>query len=245
MRRAFVHALAALSLAGCGSSGAQLTVSAAASLDRALTQYGRQFRGASVRLSVGGSDQLAAQIEQGAEPDVYLAANVALPAALNARRLVERPVVFAANRLVIAVPRAAARVRSLADLARPGVAIAIGSASVPVGEYARAALARLPSAEHARIVANVRSAEPDVAGVVAKVAEGAVDAGFVYATDVAADRDRVRAIALPASIAPRVAYAAAVVSASGHQAQARAFVDGLLSGAGAAALRRAGFEPVR
>ena len=45
-------------------------------------------------------------------------------------------------------------------------------------------LDRLPAAEEKAILANVRSREPDVKGMVGKLTQGAVDAGFVYITDV-------------------------------------------------------------
>src|SRR4051794_41216185 len=81
-----------------------LTVSAAASLTNAFTAYGKQFPRADARFSFAGSDELAAQIEQGVKPDVYAAANTTLPDELFKKGLVDRPVVFAGNRLVLAVP---------------------------------------------------------------------------------------------------------------------------------------------
>ncbi len=57
----------------------QLTVSAAASLKTAFTEYGKQFPDADARFSFAGSDELAAQIEQGVKPDVFAAANTKLP----------------------------------------------------------------------------------------------------------------------------------------------------------------------
>jgi molybdate transport system substrate-binding protein len=237
----------AVALAGCGGGSGdhpRIEVAAAASLDDAFSTYGAHFPPARVALSFAGSDQLAAQIRAGARPDVYAAANTALPAALHAAGLVEQPVVFAANRLVLAVPAAGGRtIRSLADLARQGVRIAIGSPSVPVGAYTRAVLSRLPAAEERAILANVRSSEPDVAGVVGKLAQGAADAGFVYVTDVRAAHGRLRAIALPARLQPDAAYAAAVVRGTSHPQAARAFVAGLLEGAGRRALLDAGFLP--
>ena len=62
----------------------------------------------------------------------------------------------------------------------------MGAESVPVGAYTRKVLDGLPAEQREAILANVRSNEPDVAGVVGKVAQGAVDAGFVYVTDVEA-----------------------------------------------------------
>jgi molybdate transport system substrate-binding protein len=134
-------------------------------------------------------------------------------------------------------------VSSLADLAKPGVTIAMGSASVPVGSYTRKVLGGLPAGQRAKILGNVRSNEPDVGGVIGKVTQGAVDAGFVYITDVKAAGGKVKAIELPASLQPRVAYAVAVVKGAKHPQQAKAFIAGLLNGAGATDLQKAGFEP--
>jgi molybdate transport system substrate-binding protein len=234
-------ALLAALVAGCGSSGGgELRVSAAASLRRAFTQYSRAFKPAHVRLSFAGSDALAAQIEEGIRPDVFASANRKLPQQLFARGLVERPTVFAANRLVLAVPRSS-RLRRLSDLERPGVSIATGSATVPVGAYTAIVLARLPAAQRRLVLANIRDREPDVTGIVGKLAEGAVDAGFLYATDVVAGGGSIRAIQLPASLQPQVAYAITVVKGSAHAGAARAFVAGLLSGPGRAALLGDGF----
>jgi molybdate transport system substrate-binding protein len=237
---------------GCGSSSSSsggsaskpdLTVSAASSLTKAFTEYGQQFTAAHARFSFAGSDQLAAQIQQGVKPDVFASANTKLPAALFAKGLVLRPVVFTSNRLVIAVPAGSSAVRSLADLASPGLKIAIGSASVPVGAYTLKVLSRLPAAQRKAILANVRSKEPDVKGVIAKVTQKAVDAGFVYITDVTATSGKAKAIELPTRLKPQAAYAVTVVKGAAHPAQAQLFIDGLLNGAGQRDLLAAGFLP--
>jgi molybdate transport system substrate-binding protein len=255
MRRpmAGLLAVALVALSGCGSDSSSsastdksrpnLTVSAAASLKSAFTQYGQQFAQADVRFSFGGSDLLTAQILQGAKPDVFAAANVKLPNMLFSKNVVGKPAVFATNRLVLAIPAGSSNVRSLADLTKTGVTIAVGSSSVPVGAYTRTVLGRLGAARRTQILGHVRSSEPDVGGIVGKLAGGAVDAGFVYITDVNATRGKLRAIELPAAAQPRVAYAAVVVKGTDHPTEAQAFIDGLVSGAGQAQLRKAGFEP--
>ena len=185
--------------------------------------------------------ELAAQIEQGLKPDVFASANTKLPALLYAKGLVSKPVTFAANKLVIAVPAGSSKVSSISDLEKPGVTVAIGSASVPIGAYTRKVLAKLGAAGSAKVLANVRSEEPDVTGIVGKLTEGAVDAGLTYVTDVRASDGALKAIALPASLQPVVAYAAAVVKGAPHPAQAQAFISGLLTGSGRSDLLRAGF----
>lgn len=225
-------------VAACGSGSGTIEVSAASSLKAALTRYGASF--GHVSFSFAGSDELAAQIRAGARPDVLVAANATIPRSLFKARLVERPVPFATNRLVLAVPAHGARVRSLADAARPGVTIATGSPQVPIGSYTLTVLRRLGHLGQA-IRARVRSQEPDDAGIVGKLEAGAVDAGFVYVTDVTASKGSLRAIELPPSAKPRVVYEAAVVAGSGHSGRAKQFIAGLLRGPGAAALAAAGF----
>lgn len=248
--RAAAIALAmALTAAGCdeeheaGDGRPELKVSGATSLRPAFEAYGRHLTVARARFSFAGSDELAAQIRQGARPDVYAAANRGLPQALFAEGLVERPVTFATSRLVLAVPTGSTRVRRVEDLRAAGIRLAIGSPSVPIGSYTRKVLLRMGPDLRRAALRNVRSEEPDAGGIVGKLAQGAVDAGFVYVTDVAAAGGRLRAIELPPRARLRVEYAVAVVKGAKQPAAARRFIEGLLGGAGAEALRSAGFEP--
>jgi molybdate transport system substrate-binding protein len=240
VRRALVVGICAL-LAGCGGDDERrLVVSAGSSMSEALTSCSRDFDGADVRLSFGGSDELAAQIRQGVKPDVLASANTAIPEDLYADGLLSKPVEFATNVLVIAVP-AGSDVRETADLRRQGMKLAIGSESVPIGSYTRELLDRLPNGEGDLILENVRSNEPDVKGIVGKLAQGAADAGFVYATDVTAAGGKLEAIPLPPAVEPDVTYAAGVVRGAPEPELAQDFVDGLRDGECADALRQAGF----
>jgi molybdate transport system substrate-binding protein len=239
----------ALGLAGCGDDGdagaaskPRLVVSAASSMTEALTACGREFPDATVRFSFAGSDELAAQIRQGVKPDVYAAANTRLPEELNAEDLLGEPVEFATNELVLAVPRGS-RIDGVGDLTAEGVDIAIGSESVPIGSYTRETLAKLAPADEKTILANVRTNEPDVKGIVGKLLQGAADAGFVYVTDVEAAGGELEAVRLPARLQPVVTSAAGVVEGAEQPDEARAFVDGLRAGPCADALAEAGFGP--
>jgi molybdate transport system substrate-binding protein len=247
--RRLVPLVAVLLVAGCGDDGTlssrdgdrpQLVVSAASSMKEALTDCAPQFADADVKLQFGGSDELAAQIRQGAGVDVFAAANMKLPETLAAEGKLETPLAFASNRLVLAVP-ADGDVRSLADLERPGVKLVIGAEGVPVGDYTRAVLQQLGAARSEAILANVRSNEPDVKGVVGKLTQGAADAGFVYVSDVEAAGDALRAIDLPAALDAKATYGAGVVRGSDQPEAAEAFVDDLLAGGCHEALTAAGF----
>ncbi len=236
--------------AGCGDDDdgrTRLVVSAASSLTEALESCAPEFgdkEDADVRLSFAGSDELAAQIRQGAEVDVFASANTSLPEELEGEGLLDAPLVFATNELVVAVTQGSP-VDSVGDLALGGTKVAIGSESVPIGEYTRTTLAKLPPEEEAAILANVRSNEPDVKGIVGKLTQGAADAGFVYVTDVTATGGDLKAVELADQLEPQVRYGAGVVSESEQAELAQAFVDGLAQGECAGALREAGFGPAR
>jgi molybdate transport system substrate-binding protein len=242
----------ALASAGCGdddesaaSSGGdkpRLVVSAAASMTEALEACGPEFSEATVRLQFAGSDELAAQIRQGVKPDVYAAANTTLPDELNEEGLLSKPVEFATNEFVLAVPKDS-DIKSIDDLTAEDVTIAIGAEDVPIGSYTRETLAKLPPDQEKAILDNVRSNEPDVKGIVGKLTQGAADAGFVYVTDVNATDGELKAIKLPADLQPTVTYGSGVVEGAKQPEQAQTFVDELVGGPCADALEEAGFGP--
>jgi molybdate transport system substrate-binding protein len=243
-RALLAASLAALALAGCGSDSSAskptVVVSAASSMTEALTSCSRNYPDAKVKLSFAGSDELAAQIEQGAKPDVYAAANTKLPDQLHTEGRLSTPVEFATNTFVLAVPKDS-KIGSVDDLTKSGVKVVIGSKTVPIGSYTRDTLAKLPTAEEKAILANVVSEEPDVKGIVGKLTQGAADAGFVYITDVNATNGALKAIDLPASLQPQVTYAAGVVKGAKQPDAGEQFVDGLANGTCADALKNAGF----
>jgi molybdate transport system substrate-binding protein len=224
----------ALLLALTALGGAKPTVYAAASLTDVLPRIQP-----AARYQFAGSDQLAYQIQQGAPADLFLAASPKYPDQLYAQGLVEKPVVFATNRVVLIVPRAnPARIMSVYDLRRDGIKLVIGAKGVPIGDYTRKLLANLGLSS---VLSNVVSEEDDVKLVVAKVALGEADAGFVYRTDVKPVGTKVLRIGIPAAGQPTVAYEAAIVKAGSHKAEARALLRRLLAPAGRERLRDAGF----
>jgi molybdate transport system substrate-binding protein len=212
-----------------------LTIFAAASLTNVFPQIAPKQH-----YSFGGSNALAAQIQQGAPADVFAAASPKYPELLYHHGLVRKPVVFATNKLVVVIPRSnRAHVSSVYDLRRPGLRVVIGDKSVPIGSYTRQILDTLGIT--AEVTKNVVSRETDVRGIVAKVVLGEADAGFVYVTDARAVASKVRVISLPGWAQPPIRYEIAVVKESPNQKAGRAFVKKVLSARARTLLKRAGF----
>ena len=238
-------ALALLALAACTavavssvearSSEEPATVLAAASLTEVLPKID-----GTARASFGGSNQLAQQARQGFPFDVFLSASPQYTQALHAEGLVRRPVAFATNSLVLIVPRRnPARIAKVADLARrPRLRLVVAGPKVPIGLYTREVLKRLSLLG---VLRRTVSLEPDVKGIVGKVALGEADAGFVYATDARSVARKVRVIRLPAAAQPDVVYEAAVAAKPRDLEAAQAFLIALLDADGRRALRAAGF----
>jgi molybdate transport system substrate-binding protein len=231
---------AALLAAGCSGSKHKLTVYAASSLTEVFQRLDPE-----ARFEFAGSNLLAVQVEQGARADIYAAASPTSPQRLFAEGLINRPRGFATNRLVLIVPSGnPGHVTGLGSLMRQDVRLARGAKGVPAGDYAATLLARwcksifVPAGRCPRART---SEEQDVKGVLAKVALGEADAGFVYATDVRTTGQKVTAIPIPKRLEPTARYELAVVRSTKHRRQAEEFVRLVLGPKGRRALRHAGF----
>ena len=235
MKRALIVALLALVLPASVSGGTPIAVLAAASLTDVFPRIAP-----GPRYSFAGSDQLALQIRQGAPADVYAAASPKYTELLYRDGFVQKPVVFATNKLIVLVPRSnPAHITTVYDLRREGIKLVIGDRTVPIGSYTRQILDALGITTD--VMKNVVSQETDVKGIVTKVALGEADAGFVYVTDAQPVASRTRSIALPAWAQPPIRYELAVVKAGSNVAAAKAFLKKVTSKRGRQLLSKAGF----
>jgi molybdate transport system substrate-binding protein len=192
------------------------------------------------KYSFGASSTLAAQITQGAPADLFASANTTIPDQLFAKGLVQKPVVFTRNRLVLVVPTSnPAGIQSLYDLTKPGTKLVIAAPAVPVGSYTLQVLKQMGLTT--TVLPNVVSRESDVRSVLSKVALGEADGGFVYSTDAKTVPGKVKVIKVPAWAQPKVTYAMAIVSSSSKKAAAQRYINEILSKAGQAKMLAAGF----
>jgi molybdate transport system substrate-binding protein len=239
-------AFVALAAAASPALAQRLTVAIDSSFGGAMEAVVLDFEashgGVSVELLAGASGALLEQLGHDTTADVLVAADVQTVELGEQRRLLLPDVrsVFASNALVLVVPVSASLpVQRLSDLARPEVVrIAMGRpASVPAGRFAREAInaQRLWSSLQRKVVI-----AEDVREVLDLVAKSDVEAGFVFATDVAAAAGRVRVVETLPTTTP-IRHVAAVVAGSKNPAQGREFLAYLRSERARAVFKRFGF----
>ena len=224
-----------------------VTVSAAISLTEVLEEAARVFSaagGPEVRFNFAGSNVLARQITSGAPVDLFISADEAQMAVVEAAGLVAEGtrVDLLGNHLAVVLSASAPGVTSAADLAQPGIRrIALGDpAAVPAGAYARQYLEKAGVWEKvaAKVVpvANVRAA-------LTAAQTATADAAIVYESDLAA-ASRVRlAFVVSGADAPAIVYPAAIIARSKNRAAADRFLLFLRSPAAAALFTKYRFEP--
>jgi molybdate transport system substrate-binding protein len=231
----FVLCLGAVLLWGAPVYGDQeLTVSAAASLTNAFPEIGKIFEkqhpGIKIIYNFAASGPLLQQIAQGAPVDVFASADQKTMNQAQEKKLVVPATRknFVSNRLVLIVPiDSKLTVSGLKDLTGPQVKrVAVGNpATVPAGRYTKGALEKAGLWD--KLSPKFILAE-SVRQVLDYVSRGEVDTGFVYSTDAAIAKGKVKVIQTVTEHAP-ILYPIAVTESTGKQALAQSFVDFVLS----------------
>ena len=222
----------------CSSSSDELTVFVASSMVEAIgvaaTFFEQTQLGQEVVIVSGSSDRLAAQINDGASADLFVAADWTSMELVSSGVMGEA-VVIASTHLTIAVaPGNPKQIEGLGDLDRTDIVLVLAAAEVPLGRYSNQILAE------AGVKPHPASLELDAISVLGRVERGEADVGLVYAADLY-DRG-VEAIETPAVSWLRVEYPAAVLSGGGQSEGASALLEFLLSDKGRLLLVTAGFE---
>ncbi|MDN3294304.1 molybdate ABC transporter substrate-binding protein [Streptomyces ficellus] len=241
-----------LTLTACGGDGgepvrsagnaepqADLTVLAAASLTDVFKAAGAAYEkahpGTEITFSFAGSQELVAQVRQGAPADVLVTADARSMAGVRGET--GEPTVIAKNRLVIATGEGnPKKVRGLKDLADPALKVVLAAPEVPAGTYSRKIL------DAQGIAVKPVSQEPSVRAVLSKVELGEADAGLVYKTDAGSAPGKVDTVDIPDAQNAIAEYPAAALTSSKNSAAAEAFVTWLSGPEARKILKEAGFQ---
>ncbi|WP_351225896.1 molybdate ABC transporter substrate-binding protein [Streptomyces sp. NPDC002133] len=222
-----------------GAPKADLTVLAAASLTdvfkTAGTAYEKKNPGTKITFSFAGSQELVAQVKQGAPADALVTADTKSMDSVKADT--GTPAVIAKNRLVIATVKGNPhKVDELKDLADTKLKVVLAAPEVPAGKYSKKVL------DAQKITVKPVSQEPNVRAVLSKVELGEADAGLVYKTDAETATDKVDAVEIPDAQNAIAEYPAATLKQSKNAEAAAAFVAWLSSPEAQKILQDAGFQ---
>lgn len=224
----------------------EVIVSAAASLTNAFRQIGEGFEAANpgVRIvtNFASSGALLRQIEMGAPVDVFASADQKTMDQAEEMKLIQAGTRkdFVSNKLVLIVPpESKTTLESPRDLTRNEFTrISLGNPdTVPAGRYAREVLSSAGTWEtlQPRFVYG-----ESVRQVLDYVSRGEVEAGFVFSTDAAIARDKVRVAASMAGHTP-IKYPIAVVAGTRDAELSRRFIEYVLGNEGREILAKYGF----
>ncbi|MFF2786073.1 molybdate ABC transporter substrate-binding protein [Streptomyces sp. NPDC058049] len=230
---------ASASASASGVPKANLTVLAAASLTDVFKAAGAEYEkthpGTKVNFSFAGSQELAAQVKQGAPADVLVTADTKTMDGLKTD--VNDPTVIARNRLVIATGKGNPfKIDDLKDLSDTKIKVVLAAPEVPAGRYSKEIL------DKQGVMVKPVSQEPNVRAVLSKVELGEADAGLVYRTDAETAKDKVVAVDIPDDQNAVASYPAATIKDSKNPAAADAFVTWLAGPEGQKYLQDAGFQ---
>jgi molybdate transport system substrate-binding protein len=212
----------------------EILVSAAASLTDALKDISKAYQIQSkhkILLTLGPSNFLARQIDEGAPADIFFSADSAQMDLLdkNGRLDPGTRKNLLSNQLVMIVPSdsrlAIASPRDLLKSEVKRIALA-DPAGVPVGVYTSKYLADegLWNKVKPKVVPVL-----DVRATLASVESGNVDAGFVYKTDAAISKKVKMVFQVPIEKGPKITYPIAIVKESKKKEAARDFMKYVLS----------------
>jgi molybdate transport system substrate-binding protein len=227
-------------------SAQAVVLSAAASTKEVAEELVRRFElltGGTVRINLGSSSALAAQIMSGAPVDLYLSASPEWAAAVADAGLVEQQVPLMANTLVLVTPRGnPARVKNPADLTGDAVRhVALAGETVPAGKYAEQALRALGLQN--RLLADNRIVRgQDVRVALSYVERGEAEAGIVYATDARASRGVEVVYAFDPADHDPILYVLAILKAARRNPLAAQFGEYLQSAEAQALIDSHGFR---
>ncbi|MFH0702406.1 MAG: molybdate ABC transporter substrate-binding protein [bacterium] len=227
----------------------ELTIMVAAGLTDIFKEFKTEFEkkhpNIKLNLNIAGSPELASQIENGVDADIFVSGNIKWMEYLVKHNLVDKYYILAINKVIIGVNKEKSLVKSISDLSDKNVKLSMGDPNLPMGEYALKILDKLqksgkmPESFTKDVQKNVVSKELNVKSIVAKIEFGEVDAGFIYKTDITdVNKDKIFAIQIPDEFNVIVKHPVAILKDSKNKELSKQFLDFILSKEGDAILKK-------
>jgi molybdate transport system substrate-binding protein len=237
-----------MAISGCaGTESKTITAFVGSASKPPMEEAAKTFQektGIRVYLNFGGSGALLSQIELSESGDLYIPGSPDYMVKAERKGVIDPPSV---KKIAYLVPVIAVQhgnpenIRSLADLARPGVEVGIGNPeAVCVGLYAIEILDFNHLLENVskNIVVHAKSCE-DTATLISLKSVDAVIGWDVFQHW---DPDKIEVVYLPPEQLPRIAYIpGAVVKFTGDAENARRFLDFLTSSEGQSIFQKWGY----
>ncbi|AVZ38230.1 MULTISPECIES: substrate-binding domain-containing protein [unclassified Dietzia] len=234
-----------------------LGVAAAPSLSEAFVDIIRIFEaenpGVRVHLELGRSDEIARGLSERTDLNVFASASEEAMESAVEQGAAVGPQIFARNHVVVAVPAGNPRdVREMADLARPELRVGLCAVDTPCGK----ATEKVLTAWSVQPVDAVRESGGSRA-LTARLADGEMDVGIVYRTDVASsngwvapvevegrERELMRSAGMTRYVLARVPGGEGGPDGEAERVAADRFRELVTSDRGRRALEGVGLEPL-
>ncbi|TYK48227.1 molybdate ABC transporter substrate-binding protein [Actinomadura decatromicini] len=215
--------------AGCGgtSGPVTLTVLANTSLTEVFgeigTAYAQERPGVRLRFEFGAAPELASRLSRHEPGDVLVTTDLASLDEESRYLGPQRRIVALSSMTIAVAPGDPLGIRDLRDLARPGLRVAVGAESVPVGRYTRQVFAQ------AGVAVRGSSQEISARAVLDRVRSGEADAGLVYVTDLASAGVAASSVPIPARLNVTAAFPATSIKDGDHAAETDEFLSWLVT----------------
>lgn len=264
-----ISKLAAVAALSCGAAmGADLEVFHADSLAGPMREMKKAFESAhpstTVNLTSGVSKELAARIVKGDRCDVFASSSPAVidddmigkTVAGSGKPAATGYVIFSANEMVVITGKGNPKgIRAMADLAQPSLRFVRVTGEKDLGtgrtiEFVKRATSAEGKPDLAQRIIDGAPADPakpnSVPETVKAVREGRADAGIVYYSAAIAARNDIEIVRFPAAVnmSEAIRNAAVIPGTAKSEADARAFVQLLVSEQGQEILKATGQPPI-
>jgi len=193
-------------------------------LEEIIPLYEKTHPSVSIQATFAGGSVLASQVAAGGA-DMFLSNNQSL-ATVSAK--LNAPVALFRIHEAVIVPKGSTKVKTLRDLATPGVRVGMVTANSAAGTYARSVLKQAASAYGAdfesKVLANVVAAKTSDGAIVDLIASSSIDAAIGHPTDAGS---KIEAIAIPTAFdipAGEATASAASLKSSTHLSETNEFI---------------------